>query len=955
MKVDQSRNSNVQRPQEKPTVEAPKPQVALDPAAAPAAKPAAPATTEGLADASANLQRGTETGPLSTMTRDVQGLANAGVAGSANTSSARSIPRSTALALDNTGAAPPDFAGDDTTVPPDFTGDSSVPAGYTAAPSMGEVAQGALIERGQGGKNVEQLQERLTQVGINVQPDGKFGPGTERKIKEFQKQHGVQQTGKFGPTTLQALKQAEAAERPNFSALREVIGRDKVLAQGDAGAAVYDMQRALTKAGFGVEATGQFGPTTEESVKKFQAANGIQETGKMGPTTFAALEKKLNFSTDGAQGIKSDLTFKTNAEALRRAKASSLGKLAEKQIPKYADTYRKASELTGVPAEMIAAIHGNEGQFGTYRASTHGPESGFGLDPRSVTTQWGNEQLAKHGLGTWERGTGTDKSVLQSAVIAAEHLKRNARYAGISVDQKMNQGEIAGSVLSYMAGPGAGRKANERGSGWMLNPSDSNPHPLHPGGTSVGPGGRIINVPASRKDGLLRWDTLLPIAQEQLAKSAPTSSVPSQPTQPTQPTPPAEPTPPVNTQPTQPTQPTPPSQPTQPTEPAPPTNTQPTQPTQPTAPTQPTQPAQPSNSPLDQFLAQNPGVKTNQDMINAAYKHSNNTFDGATRFVESLGLKMNDLARDRKAPLQSNSAAPTQPTQPNPPVNSDMETLTNFIKGGGVLEQGAKGPEVEAMQRELTARGFGVQATGEFGPTTAEALKKFQGANNIEQTGKLGATTFEAFQKPQVQANTAIRDLNRLTTEAQRFDYLKALAEANGGKINNSPNKRNIISLRRQTDTDVNGGRGRYDDKTFVMWTDSSGKKHVKEYDSNTEPSAQYRGSIGVDANRDGRLDQGRLPAGYYEFTKGYSSKLGNVLRPTRATNAERDTNQDGLFNDNAYASAGESILFHKGSTNDTDSAGCQTFAPNEWNRFWSDINAAGNPGTVGYTLINVS
>lgn len=220
--------------------------------------------------------------------------------------------------------------------------------------------------------------------------------------------------------------------------------------------------------------------------------------------------------TNPRQGIQGNFTYQHNAAGVQRAARTDLGRKVPTEMTKHLDTYKRASELTGVPADLIAAIHGNESQFGTYRTSTRGPESGFGLDPRYVTTSWGNDKLSQHGLGSWRRGQTGDTAVLQSAVIAAEHLKRQANYAGIRIKQNMSQGELAGAVTSYVQGPGAGRSANRRGNSWLFRPTDANPHPYHPGGTSVGRGGRIIRVAPSRKDGLLRWDTLLPLIRQHM-------------------------------------------------------------------------------------------------------------------------------------------------------------------------------------------------------------------------------------------------------------------------------------------------------------------------------------------------------------------------------------------------------------------------------------------------------
>ncbi|MCB9640884.1 MAG: lytic murein transglycosylase [Myxococcales bacterium] len=221
-------------------------------------------------------------------------------------------------------------------------------------------------------------------------------------------------------------------------------------------------------------------------------------------------------TADPNRAVRGEFGFQPNAKTLANARKTDMGQKIPEKMEQYRETYLKASALTGVPAEIIAALHANESNFGDYRASTHGPESGFGLDDRYVSTSWGNSKLEEYGLGRWERGTGSAKSVFQSAVIAAEHLKRNAAYADISIDGQMSAGDLAGAAMSYMQGTSAAEKAHDRGTSWMFKPDDNNPHPLHPGGTSRTRGGRTVRVQPSRKEGLLRWDTLLPLIKESL-------------------------------------------------------------------------------------------------------------------------------------------------------------------------------------------------------------------------------------------------------------------------------------------------------------------------------------------------------------------------------------------------------------------------------------------------------
>lgn len=194
-------------------------------------------------------------------------------------------------------------------------------------------------------------------------------------------------------------------------------------------------------------------------------------------------------------------------------------------------------------------------------------------------------------------------------------------------------------------------------------------------------------------------------------------------------------------------------------------------------------------------------------------------------------------------------------------------------------------------------------------------------------------------------------------SESEQYDYCAEIITHNGGTLR----KRNLISFRKETSTKVNDWHGCYDDITYMIWKDGAGK-HARKYASNTEPSSQYedsnnpladRNRMGVDANGDGRLDLGRLPEGYYEYKTGTSATLGKVLCPTASAMAERDTSHDGLFQPNEpRASAGTTMLFHQGGETNPFSAGCQTMPPNEYTRFWADLNSNGDPGVIGYTIV---
>lgn len=63
----------------------------------------------------------------------------------------------------------------------------------------------------------------------------------------------------------------------------------EVLRIGDHGSAVVRLQQALTSAGFRTPVDGDFGPLTEVTVERFQAARGLAADGIVGPRTWAAL------------------------------------------------------------------------------------------------------------------------------------------------------------------------------------------------------------------------------------------------------------------------------------------------------------------------------------------------------------------------------------------------------------------------------------------------------------------------------------------------------------------------------------------------------------------------------------------------------------------------------------------------------------------------------------------
>ena len=76
-----------------------------------------------------------------------------------------------------------------------------------------------------------------------------------------------------------------------FTADIQPITSDPILAQGDRGAAVRELQTLLNAKGANLLIDGDFGATTKAAVVKFQQQNGLIADGIVGASTWAALRK----------------------------------------------------------------------------------------------------------------------------------------------------------------------------------------------------------------------------------------------------------------------------------------------------------------------------------------------------------------------------------------------------------------------------------------------------------------------------------------------------------------------------------------------------------------------------------------------------------------------------------------------------------------------------------------
>lgn len=133
-------------------------------------------------------------------------------------------------------------------------------------------AAGAMpvVKPGERGQKVRVLQKFL-----RAPVDGIYGPGTRRRVRAFQRSHGLKADAIVGPATWRALQSGRSGRRP---------ASDRGGSSRNRRGAIRSLQRRL-----GISADGVFGPATNRAVRRFQRSRGLTADGVVGPATWRAL------------------------------------------------------------------------------------------------------------------------------------------------------------------------------------------------------------------------------------------------------------------------------------------------------------------------------------------------------------------------------------------------------------------------------------------------------------------------------------------------------------------------------------------------------------------------------------------------------------------------------------------------------------------------------------------
>lgn len=172
----------------------------------------------------------------------------------------------------------------------------------TQPPPKSSTNTNEILNRGERGRAVESLQNKLIHLGLMTEAQKKTGPGifgprTEESVKKFQKNIGIKQSGRLDNATRQAMN--------------KILDAD--IKKGASGDLVRRLQANLVRLGYMTRAQvrtgpGIFGPRTDAALKRFQADHNLTGDGIFGAKTFRAMQSAKPKGNNGDNTTKSPPT-----------------------------------------------------------------------------------------------------------------------------------------------------------------------------------------------------------------------------------------------------------------------------------------------------------------------------------------------------------------------------------------------------------------------------------------------------------------------------------------------------------------------------------------------------------------------------------------------------------------------------------------------------------------------
>lgn len=154
-----------------------------------------------------------------------------------------------------------------------------------------------VVQLGDRGLAVAELQRRLVAAGFAADIDARLGPDSEEVLEAYQRSRGLDVDGVCGLQTWTALltdqPEVDAVDSPVKHEVRPPDSHPstrEVLKKGSKGRDVVDLQRRLIGVGLQPgEDDGLFGPKTLREVQTYQASRSLAVDGIVGVHTWNAL------------------------------------------------------------------------------------------------------------------------------------------------------------------------------------------------------------------------------------------------------------------------------------------------------------------------------------------------------------------------------------------------------------------------------------------------------------------------------------------------------------------------------------------------------------------------------------------------------------------------------------------------------------------------------------------
>jgi peptidoglycan hydrolase-like protein with peptidoglycan-binding domain len=212
----------------------------------------------------------------------------------------------------------------------------AAPAALAQSPTKPAHLGDRTLRAGASGADVKELQQALGAAGFKVKTDGKFGTGTLRAVKRFQRASRLKPTGTVDKRTVSALKRALRGSSANVNGGYDPdnpdtdhhsLGDRIPVKRGMSGHDIKVLQDFLTRAGFKVSVDGEFGASTEKAVKKFETAQARTVDGIMDAADIDALRTLAGEDDPGAGTMPTQLapgdTAQIGSDGLAIAPASA--------------------------------------------------------------------------------------------------------------------------------------------------------------------------------------------------------------------------------------------------------------------------------------------------------------------------------------------------------------------------------------------------------------------------------------------------------------------------------------------------------------------------------------------------------------------------------------------------------------------------------------------------------